>query len=71
MTAPAVELDGNVSDLLAMFAERFPRWTVVRTSAGWWAHRGTLLREDLVPDGRSTLRASTPAALYVALESAT
>jgi hypothetical protein len=67
VTAPA-DLEGDVSDLLAMFARKFPRWTVVRTDAGWWAVRGPLLRETLTPDGKSVLRASTPAELYVRLE---
>lgn len=71
MSAPTgIELDGSVSDLIAMFAERFPGWAVTRTEAGWWAHRGSLLTATLTPDGRSTVKANTPAELYVRLEDA-
>lgn len=72
MTGPAAaELDGDVSDLLVMLAERFPGWTVTRTDAGWWATRGGVIGETLTPDGRSTVKASTPAELYVRLQDAT
>ncbi|SFO14325.1 hypothetical protein SAMN04489713_104257 [Actinomadura madurae] len=70
MSRRAVEVDGDVSDLLVMFAQRFPGWAFARTDAGWYATRGGLVRETLRPDGRGTVKASTPAELLVKLERA-
>lgn len=65
---PALPLDGDVSDLLAAFARTFPGWRVTATNAGWWATRGSLVREDLDPADRGTIRAGTAAELWVRLE---
>lgn len=67
----AVDVDGDVSDVIAMLTRAFPGWTVTRTDRGvWWAVRGGLTSETLTPNGRSTLRAGTAAELYVLLERA-
>ncbi|TDC43370.1 hypothetical protein E1281_35260 [Actinomadura sp. KC345] len=64
-------LDGDVTDIKALFAEKFPGWNIIRTDRGnWWATRAVLIREDLNPDDASTIEASTPAELYVRLEAA-
>lgn len=71
MSGPtAVEVDGDVSDLIAMLTGVFPGWHITRTERGWWAVRGGVVRESLVPDGRTTVTATSPAALYVLLEDA-
>jgi hypothetical protein len=67
----AAELDGDVSDVIVMLERAFPGWHVLRTSRGvWWATRGILASETLVPDGRTTVKAGTAVELYVRLESA-
>lgn len=61
--------DGDVSDIKALFADKFPGWNIIHTDRGnWWATRAVLVREDLNPDAASTIEASTPAELYVRLE---
>ena len=66
------ELDGDVSDVIVLLEDAFPGWCVTRTDLGvWWARRGLMVRETLVPDGRSTLKAGTAAEMYIRLQAAT
>lgn len=65
------DFDRDVSDLKAMFRDRFPGWSIIRTDRGrWWATRPTLVREDLSRADGATYDANTPAELYVKLEDA-
>lgn len=63
-------MNDDAPDLQQMFAARYPQWRFTRTAVGWWAVRGSLVRESLVPDGRTVVHASTPASLMVELDEA-
>lgn len=69
MRTPA-EVDGDVSDLKAMFEQRYPRWRFTRTAVGWWAVKGVLVREQLHPRRDVVLHATSPASLMVLLDEA-
>ncbi|MGI5325515.1 hypothetical protein [Actinomadura nitritigenes] len=55
----------DVGDLVDEMRRAFPEWAIVETGGRWYASPGPLNGEQL-PAG--TLRADSPAALYVLLE---